>query len=164
MKIGQRIVHTGLGIGEVQSQVRRTFQGQTCDFTQVKFDSGLTCLIRAGGEGSHMRPLVEPHQVPAVLAHMRNYQPTPPKDYALRHARNCRKFESGDPYKWGEVVKSLSSLKRRQAPLPRTEDELLRRCRQRLTDELTVATARSRSQVLRDIDRACRARRPQASL
>jgi RNA polymerase-interacting CarD/CdnL/TRCF family regulator len=158
MIAGQKIVHAGLGIGEVQSRKRRTFHGQTCDFIQVEFQSGLTCLIRAGGKGERIRPLVSPAEVPQVLAHVSAYQPAPNRDYDVRYARNCNKYASGDLYQWGEVVKGLSSLKRKQASLARTEAELLRRCRGRMADELALATARSRVQVLRDIDRACRTR------
>jgi len=156
MITGQKIVHVGLGIGEVQSRKRRTFHGQTCDFIQVHFESGLTCLIRAGAKDERIRPLVSAEEVPQVLAHVGAYQPAPPRDYDLRYARNCHKYASGDLYQWGEVVKGLSSLKRKQASLSRTEAELLRRCRGRMADELSLATARSRAQVMRDIDRACR--------
>lgn len=155
MKVGQKVIHAGLGLGEIQLKVRRTFRGQTCDFVRVRFDDGLTCLIRAQGQSSGFRSLVSPDKIPHVLEHIRDYRPSPPHDYGLRYRRNRTKFASGDIYELGEVIKGLTLLARSR-PLPRTEAELLRKSRQRLADELSTAAQRSRRVVLREIERACR--------
>ncbi len=152
---GNRFLHLQHGIGRVQSVEERSFYGSpSARYVQIYFKrDDLTVTVLEKDFPETVRKLISAGEARELLDVLTEWNGKPSTKWKARANANQAALDSGDPFEYVKVAKSLAQLESEGA-LRLCDREHLNLSMDLLTEELACALDKSQRQVRKLIDRA----------
>ncbi len=144
LKVGDKAVYPGYGVGQVVSIGEQSIMGNQLTFYSIKImgDSGAKIMIPKNRlKAIGVRPLVSKSEAEKALSILSEKQPKKParpeKNWQKRHQSYMDKIKTGSIYEISEVIRDLSSISE-EKELSYGEKRMMDKAKSILNSELSL--------------------------
>lgn len=157
---GDWIVHLYHGVGQVKGVVKREVEGETLRYYRVKTDNSTLFIPVEELDDERMRPAADKKALKEAMEVLEQL----PKEMAPDHNERRRRIRDvksdGSLAEMMRLVRDLS-WRRYDKKLNNTEERALRRFKDRLLNEWSVAMGVSKEEARRELNKKLRNNRPE---